>query len=351
MSFVWDKLLRPAAFRMDAEHAHELGIRALAAGLAAPFYAGDSDPVLECERFGLQLRSPLGVAAGFDKNGVVVGPLERMGFGFVEVGTVTARPQPGNPKPRLFRLPDDRALINRLGFNNDGAAIVAARLSDIDRNCVVGVNIGRNKNVSNENAIQNYLEAFDAVSGVADYVAVNVSSPNTSGLRELQHGDSLDNLVGALQARKRGAKPLLVKIAPDLDEAQLDRIVEIALRHELAGIIATNTTTSRQGLRSDASKLGDGGLSGAPLAARSNEVIRRIFRSAEGKLRIIGVGGVFTAEDALEKITAGACLVQAYTGFAYGGPGFPKEVNRGLARLLVERGFSSVDEAVGTAAD
>jgi dihydroorotate dehydrogenase len=346
MSLLWDKIMRPLAFGMDAERAHELGIKAIASGLAAPFYTSDIDPILECERFGLRFKTPLGLAAGFDKNGVVVEPLAKLGFGFVEVGTVTARPQPGNPKPRLFRLLDDRALINRLGFNNEAASVAARRLAG-ERSCVIGVNIGRNKDVSNDDAIANYIEAFDAIAPVADYVAVNVSSPNTPDLRALQQSSALDELLAALQENNRGSKPLLVKIAPDLASDEIESIVDIAMQHELSGIVATNTTVSRDGLTVDATKFGAGGLSGAPLRERSTEVIRTIYKLAKGKLPIVGVGGIFTAEDAFEKIAAGASLVQAYTGFIYGGPSFPRQVSAGLAKLLRERGFSSVDEAVG----
>ena len=336
----------------------------------------------EIERFGLKFANPLGIAAGFDKNGVVVNQLASLGFGFVEVGTVTYDPQPGNPKPRMFRLPEDKALINRLGFNNQGAVAVAERLQKLDRKCIVGVNIGKNKDIPNEEATENYLKSFDLVHPVADYIAVNISSPNTPNLRELQKAENLEGLLLELQARNRGVtgssggnasvneratgkvdgtlvnkrfsafgKPLLVKIAPDLTEAEIEAIVEIALRFDLSGIIATNTTVSREGLNSiDIEKIGAGGLSGRPLTERSTEVISSIYRCSKGKLPIIGVGGIFTAEDAFEKIAAGASLIQAYTGFVYGGPSFAKDLNRGLAALLKERGFRSLDEAVGSAA-
>ncbi|MFL6374946.1 MAG: quinone-dependent dihydroorotate dehydrogenase [Pyrinomonadaceae bacterium] len=370
MSFLWDKLLRPLAFGMDAEHAHELGLKTLTNGLAAPFYTDDVDPILSCERFGLSFRSPLGIAAGFDNNGLVVEPLSRLGFGFVEVGTVTARPQPGNPKPRLFRLAEDKALINRLGFNNDGAAVVAERLARLKRRCMIGVNIGRNKDVTNDAAVDNYLEAFSEIWSVADYIVVNVSSPNTPGLRDLQQGENLDDLISALQEKNRGlgaavkivaseqppnlgkqstGKPLLVKIAPDLNDREIESVVEVALRHDLAGIIATNTTVSRDGLKADTAAISAGGLSGAPLRELSTDIIRQIYKLTDGRMPIVGVGGIFTSEDAFEKIAAGASLIQAYTGFIYGGPSFPATVNNGLARLLRERGFSSIDEAVGTA--
>jgi len=366
MSAFWNSLIRPLAFRLDAERAHEIGIKALEMGAAGPFY---QEPVAnEIERFGLQFANPLGIAAGFDKNGVVVDRLASLGFGFVEVGTVTYRPQAGNPKPRLFRLPDDQALINRLGFNNDGAEVVAERLAKLKRRCVVGVNIGRNKDVPNEDAVENYLACFDLVRPVADYIAVNISSPNTPNLRELQRADNLEELLGALQERNRvlstgfsrqteppeggthnARKPLLVKIAPDLGEGEIESVVNVCLRHSIDGIIATNTTIGRGGLSADFAKFGDGGLSGRPLAERSNQVISAIYRLSNGKLPIIGVGGIFTAEDAFAKVAAGASLLQAYTGFIYQGPTFAFEVNEGLAQILKDRGFKTLDDAVGSA--
>lgn len=369
MKWLWEKL-RPALFELDAERAHEAGIGMLFLGFGFPFYR---QPVLHpVERFGLKFRNPLGVAAGFDKNGEVVDQLARLGFGFVEVGTVTVRPQPGNPKPRLFRLPEDGALINRLGFNNYGAEHVAERLRKDDRKCIVGVNIGRNKDVPNEEAVENYLACFDVVHLVADYIAVNISSPNTPGLRELQQADQLDELLGSLQERNRvvspafrrpdsaeepseggtynAPKPLLVKIAPDLSDGDIEAIVDVCGRHAIDGIIATNTTVSRDGLRTaDVGRFGDGGLSGRPIAERSNIVISTIYRYSKGKLPIIGVGGLFTAEDAFDKIAAGASLIQAYTGFVYGGPTFAREINEGLTQILKDRGFGTVDDAVGSA--
>lgn len=341
-------------FAFDAERAHEIGIRSIELGLARPYYV--DDPAFgfgEIRRFGLKFVNPLGLAAGFDKNGVIVDQLASLGFGFVEAGTVTFKPQPGNPKPRLFRLPEDQALINRLGFNNDGAEVVATRLANLKRKCVVGVNIGKNKDVPNEEAVENYLAAFDLVHPVADYIAVNISSPNTPNLRDLQSEDSLAELISALQDRNRevGVKPILVKIAPDLDRPQIGSIVSVCLKYAIAGIIATNTTVSRVGLTSqNTEKLGDGGLSGKPLASLSNEVISTIYRLSNGKLPIIGVGGVFSAQDAFDKIAAGASLVQTYTGFIYGGPTFASEVNQGLLRILNDKGFENIDRAVGSAA-
>lgn len=369
---LWERLFRPAMFGLDAERAHEIGVRALRSGLVSPFYCDSDFGFGEIERFGLKFANPLGMAAGFDKNGVVVNQLASLGFGFVEVGTVTLRHQQGNAKPRLFRLPADSALINRLGFNNDGAEVVATRLSKLKRRCIVGVNIGKNKDVPNEEAVENYAAAFETVWSVADYIAVNVSSPNTPNLRELQKQDQLADLLQHLQQRNsvhssvtnwfdpegekpfeptsRIGKPLLVKIAPDITDAEIEAIVDASIRCKIDGVIATNTTISRDGLQtSDVSRFGDGGLSGKPLATRSNEVISTIYRSSKGKLPVIGVGGIFTAQDAFDKIAAGASLIQAYTGFVYGGPTFAPEINTGLAEILKERGLSSIDEAVGSA--
>jgi dihydroorotate dehydrogenase len=352
MSVLWEKLVRPMMFRFDAERAHEIGVIALKKGLAAPFYSNASNlkfgPI---ERFGLKFTNPIGIAAGFDKNALVFNQLSSLGFGFVEVGTVTFHPQPGNEKPRMFRLPEDQALINRLGFNNDGAATIAERLKRSNRKCVVGINIGKNKDVPNEAAVENFVACFEIVHTVADYIAVNVSSPNTRGLRDLQKGENLDELVSALQTRNRelGPKPLLVKIAPDLTDDDVDTAVYICMQHGIVGIIATNTTISRQGLKTrSVESLGAGGLSGKPLADRSTQVISRIYKKTSGKLPVIGVGGIFTAEDAFDKIAAGASLIQAYTGFVYGGPTFARDLNKGLERILDAKGFSSLDEAVGS---
>ena len=349
----YETLIRRALFKLPPETAHELAIAALRIGIGLPSTDESSfngfDPV---SRFGLRFSNPLGVAAGFDKNGMVVDQLAHLGFGSVEVGTVTYLPQPGNPKPRLFRLPDDYALINRLGFNNEGAHAIAARLSFLKRDCVVGVNIGRNKEVENEHAIENYLNAFNIVHEVADYVAINVSSPNTPNLRDLQSSENLELLVGQLQARnvELGRKPLLIKIAPDLNDEDVESIVDLCLRLDVDGIIATNTTISRNNLKTrNIEELVQGGLSGRPLASRSNEVISQIYRHSSGKLPIVGVGGVFTAQDAFDKIAAGASLVQAYTGFVYSGPSFARKLVSGLADVLARRGFNSLDEAVGSA--
>lgn len=356
---LYESVLKPLLFRLPAETAHEMGAAFLRAGLSLrPVRTAIADRCGEdspgpVERFGLKFPNPLGVAAGFDKNGKMVRELAALGFGFVEVGTVTLRPQEGYPKPRLFRLPKDQALINRLGFNNDGARAVADRLSKTERTCVVGVNIGRNKDVGNRDAVENYLETFRIVHPVADYITVNVSSPNTPGLRELQEGSALDELLSALMECNEGfreRRPVLLKIAPDVDEDQIGSVVEAAERNGISGLIATNTTIGREALatsREEVEKIGEGGLSGRPVAERSTEVIRTIRRLSEGRMPVIGVGGIFSAEDAFEKIAAGACLVQAYTGFVYRGPGFAHAVNRGLTDILKAKGLESIDEAVG----
>jgi dihydroorotate dehydrogenase len=351
----YEKLLRPLLFRLPPETAHELAMRALA---WMPARAGGQS-VAEWDalrRFGLDFANPIGLAAGFDKNGIAVKQLAALGFGFIEVGTVTNLPQPGNDKPRLFRLPTDRALINRLGFNNEGAAALAERLRrGKPSGCIVGVNIGKSRAVAIEEAIPDYLASFRAVREVADYVAVNVSSPNTPNLRELQKPQALRDLLEALQGENQSLKlPLLLKIAPDLDEGPLENMVEAAQAAGVAGLIATNTTISREGLQTPPAQVancGAGGLSGAPLFAPSTRLLARLYRLTQGRLPLVGVGGVFSAADAWAKICAGAGLVQVYTGFVYQGPDFARELNEGLAALLAQNGFKTLDEAVGCRAD
>ena len=318
-----------------------------------------SAPFGNLKRFGLRFPNPIGLAAGFDKNGTVADALCALGFGFLEIGTVTSEPQPGNPRPRIFRLPGDRALINRLGFNNCGARTLAKNLKEHPPACLLGVNIGKSLSVPIQNSIADYVKTFEVVYDVADYIAVNVSSPNTPQLRELQQPEMLADLLTALQTRNSqlaekkslaATKPLLLKIAPDLSEDEIQAIVKVAQRAGIAGIIATNTTVARDGLQSSAARItacGEGGLSGAPLQNRSNEVIRMIYRLTSGSLPIIGVGGIFNAADAWEKICAGASLVQLYTGFIYEGPSIARRINEGLRRILSEEGFVSLDEAVG----
>lgn len=355
----YKKIIRPVLFKIPTETAHELGLNVLRFGLGSEFLQKQFAKKYACnefgelKRFGLTFKNPFGIAAGFDKNAVVANQLAALGFGFVEVGTVTFHAQPGNKKPRLFRLPEDRALINRAGFNNNGAAKLVERLKKSRPRCVVGVNIGKSKIVPVENAAEDYLKSFDLAHDVADYIAVNVSSPNTPNLRELQKAESLEKLLSALQNRnqEKSAKPLLVKIAPDLSENEIEAIADICLKLNLSGIIAANTTISRENLKTgkrEVEKIGAGGLSGKPLRENSNRVIRQIYKYTKGKMPIIGVGGIFTAEDAFEKIAAGACLIQAYTGFVYQGATFARDINSGLAKILREKSFRTLDEAVGS---
>jgi dihydroorotate dehydrogenase len=336
--------------RVPAEAAHRAGflvIRALGWAAGVPgaamvlrWWLGPRDPALRVRALGLEFPGPLGLAAGFDKDARGVAGLAALGFGFVEVGTVTARPQPGNARPRMFRLPADRALVNRMGFNNEGAAAAAARLRSRGRGkVVVGVNIGKTKVVPDEEAAQDYAASARAVAGVADYVVVNVSSPNTPGLRDLQAADRLKPVLvavrEALDAAAGHRVPLLVKIAPDLADADVDAIADLALELGLDGIVATNTTVSRDGLASPAGEVaaaGAGGLSGAPLRDRALAVLRRLHARTGDRLVLIAAGGIETADDAAERMAAGATLVQAYTGFIYGGPLWPRRVQAGLAR-------------------
>jgi len=308
------------------------------------------DPRLRVRALGLDFPSPLGLAAGFDKDATGFAGLATLGFGFVEVGTITAEGQPGNPRPRIFRLTRERALVNRMGFPNEGAAAAEARLSGRDRAaCVVGVNVGKTRLA--EDADADYQASVRRLAPHADYLVLNVSSPNTPGLRDMQAVDRLAELIAAVRAALGDGlrPPLLVKIAPDLSDEDLDAIADLALRERLDGLIATNTTIDRGCLR-DPTAPGvpaEGGISGAPLTARSLAVLRRLHARTQGRLTLISVGGIETADDAWERIRAGATLVQSYTGFVYGGPLWPRRVNRGLARRVREAGLDSLQDAVG----
>lgn len=339
------QLLRPFLFLFDPENIHHFvtsalrtvhrvwGVRRL---VRKSFQLNDRR--LEREVFGLKFKNPVGLAAGFDKNAELVPELAAFGFGFIEVGTVTPLPQPGNEKPRMFRLPEDSALINRMGFNNIGVDVVAARLRNLKNRegLIIGGNIGKNKLTPNEDAVSDYIKCFDRLFDVVDYFVVNVSSPNTPGLRELQEKEPLKNILNTLQQRNRKddkSKPILLKIAPDLTNDQLDDIVEIVTETGIAGVIATNTTISRDGLKSQGTAAEAGGLSGKPLTKRSTEVIRYLSEKSNRAFPIIGVGGIHSAEDAIEKLNAGASLVQLYTGFIYEGPGLIRRINRRVAAL------------------
>ena len=359
---LYRSLLRPLLFRLPPETAHHLALKSLAFVPNLTNLLGDRfkrNPFGKLRRFGLTFSNPVGLAAGFDKDGIALQSLAALGFSFIEAGTVTYHPQPGNEQPRLFRLPIDKALINRAGFNNEGAASFARRVSHHKPACVLGVSIGKSKVVSLEAAIDDYLKSFEIVYPTADYIAVNVSSPNTPGLRELQQGRQLDSLLQALQKRNKELAtehsrslemPVLVKLSPDLDREELQEVVNVAQRNGVAGLIATNTTTARVGLQTRAETVaafGAGGLSGAPLKRRSTEVIAELYNLTQGSLPLIGAGGIFTAEDAWEKISAGASLVQIYTGFIYEGPAIARRINEGLRGIISSEGFVSLDEAVG----
>ena len=350
---VYRSLLRPLLFRLPAETAHELALHSLSLVPPSLIAKRVDNPALVIKQFDLTFPNPIGLAAGFDKNGIALRPLAGLGFGFIEAGTVTYHPQPGNPRPRLFRLSEDQALINRAGFNNEGAAAFARRVAGHRPDCVLGVSIGKSKITPIQNATEDYLASFDLVYTFADYIAINVSSPNTPQLRELQRPRQLENLILALQARRQELKkhvPLLVKLSPDLHRHDLETIFEVVERLEIDGIIATNTTVSRDNLRTDAARVeacGDGGLSGKPLKDKSTQMIARLYELSHGFIPLIGVGGIFTAEDAWEKIAAGASLVQLYTGFIYQGPRIVQEINEGLAKILEREGFASLEAAVG----
>ena len=352
-------LLRPLLFRLPPETAHELALHSLSL-LPSRILAKRSSTQNPISRFGLLFSNPVGLAAGFDKNGIALRPLAALGFGFIEAGTVTFHPQPGNPRPRLFRLSTDQALINRAGFNNEGAAAFVKRVEGNRPDCVLGVSIGKSKITPLEEATEDYLASFELVYKVADYIAVNVSSPNTPQLRELQQSQQLSALLSALQARGRELEqrhqkrvPLLVKLSPDLERRDLEMIVDVIESLHIDGIIATNTTTSRENLSSD-SKLvaaaGQGGLSGKPLKSRSTQMIAELYELTRGRIPLVGVGGIFTARDAWEKICAGASLVQLYTGFIYQGPNVANEINEGLARILAREKIKSLDAAIGSCA-
>ncbi len=330
-------LAREWLFCLDAERVHEAALRALPL-LARCRSAVPCDARLAVRKAGLVFSNPVGLAAGFDKSARVFPCLHAFGFGFAEVGTLTPRPQSGNPRPRLFRVPESAALLNRMGFNNDGAEAAAARLATRPRGIPIGANIGKNKDTPNPRAVEDYAAAFRLVAPHCDYVAVNVSSPNTPGLRELQDKESLIEIAAALQdLNGEWRRPILLKIAPDLSEAALDSVVEVVENQKLAGLIATNTTTEKSDLpgrwREEA-----GGVSGAPLRAASDRALAFLARRLSPRRLLIGVGGIMTPEDAIRKIELGADLVQLYTGWVYHGPDFAREILAALVKRLDSKG-------------
>ncbi|HUS37137.1 MAG TPA: quinone-dependent dihydroorotate dehydrogenase [Verrucomicrobiae bacterium] len=363
MSWFYQQVVRPALFAYDSEKIHDATLQGLATlslsrlGLDAlnSFYEA---PRLPVQLWGLEFPNPVGIAAGMDKAAAAVPAWEAMGFGFCELGGVTWHPQPGNPSPRMFRAPADEALVNRMGFNNAGAEAVAKRLREWKNRGLwpkapVGINVGKSKITPNDQAAEDYRQTLALLQPLADFFVVNVSSPNTPNLRELQDREALDHILGAVQTENHKStkpKPILVKIAPDLTFSAIDEVLQVAAKHQLAGIVATNTTIERPTTSDDLCKrtyTETGGLSGAPLRKRSTEIIRYIFERTEGRLPIIGVGGIFNADHAWEKIRAGATLVQCYTGLVYEGPSISKNIVCGLIDKLAAEGLSSISQAVG----
>ena len=371
MTDLYRAIVRPILFsglKADPEWLHQQTLRSLNwLDVGAPLLARQwvlsqlnqsyclRDDRLKQTLWGQDFSNPIGLAAGFDKDGIAASLWSGFGFGFAELGTVTLHAQPGNPRPRLFRLPVDRAALNRMGFNNQGAAVLAQRLQGLhDAKIPLGVNLGKSKVTPLEAAAADYLESFKLLKERGDYFVVNVSSPNTPGLRSLQATDQLEPILAALQAENQAQKPLLIKIAPDLEWEDIADVLSLAQQYNLAGIIATNTTIRRDGLKTETiqatgNSVTDeaGGISGAPLRQRSTEVIRFIYQQTQGKLAIVGVGGIFTAEDAWEKITAGASLIQVYTGWFYEGPGMVRRILEGLLQKLDDRDLHSLQEAIG----
>jgi len=340
-------LLRPLVFKLDAEKAHRATIAALKLRSGTGFTPEpDWTPTLETRVAGLRFPNPVGLAAGFDKDAEVFGPMLNLGFGFVEVGTLTPRSQAGNAKPRLFRLTEDRAVINRMGFNNEGQAAALERLKGSIGNGIVGVNIGANKD--SPDRIADYAEGVRTMSSVADYLTINISSPNTPGLRQLQDEGALRGLLGAVrEARRVEGPPIFLKVAPDLGEGEPDQIVRVAIENGIDAIIVANTTVSRPDLRSGHAAE-QGGLSGAPLKPLALQALRNFRAASGGKIPLIGVGGIENADDAWARIRAGASLVQLYSAMVYEGPGIVRRITKGLAQRLEQEGFASIADAVGS---
>ncbi|HEY7166724.1 MAG TPA: quinone-dependent dihydroorotate dehydrogenase [Candidatus Binatia bacterium] len=360
---LYKNIIRPVLFMGDPEKTHEQTLALLSKmsaldGVLEKIFSVH-DERLRVRLGSLVLANPVGLAGGFDKNAVAVRTIAGLGFGFMEIGAITALAQPGNPKPRLYRLPSDEALINRLGFNNDGAVTIAERLRVLRSRgrslpIPLGINIGRSKIIATKDAVADFVSAFERIYPYGDFFTLNVSSPNTPQLRDLQERNLLRNLLAGIQAKNRelavghgaSVKPVLVKIAPDMELSQADDIIEVALSENLSGIVATNATAFlREGLKSGSTE--PGGLSGRPLRKLATDFVRHLYRSVGTKLPIIGVGGIFTAEHAYEKIKAGASAVQIYTGLIYEGPYAAKRINQGLLQLIARDGFQTIGQAVG----
>ncbi len=340
---MYKTLLRPILFKFSPETIHHLVVKGLKLLFMIPGKAWFvrklttiKNPVLEREVFGLKFRNPVGIAAGFDKQAEMYNELANLGFGFIEVGTITPKGQAGNPKPRLFRLPKDKALLNRMGFNNDGVEAAIKNLEKRKTKIIIGGNIGKNTATPNDNAIEDYLYCFEELFDYVDYFVVNVSCPNITNLHELQDQESLTMILNKIQKinfQKSKPKPVLLKVSPDLNEKQLDEVIEIVATTKIDGVVATNTSVARNGLTTDKQKIeeiANGGLSGLPIKNRSTKVIRYLAEKSGKAFPIIGVGGIFTPEDAIEKLDAGADLVQVYTGFIYEGPMIARRINKAL---------------------
>lgn len=357
---IYKYLIRPFLFQMDPEEAHEKVMQLLSQGrvVARIFesYYAVNDPKLLVETMGLRFRNPVGLAAGLDKNAVAFAVWEKIGLGFIEIGTVTPRPQEGNPRPRVFRLVENQALINRLGFNGIGVDAVYENIKQASGSSIPkGINVGKNRNTPNEQAAADYLEVMEKLMDFADYFVINVSSPNTLGLRDLQHPSKVAsivkaavNLVSSYSNQSAGRPvPVLVKVAPDFDGEDLEDTIDAALEAGVSGIIATNTTLSRRGLKPSRFINETGGMSGVPLCKLADHVVKRIFRRTQGRIPIIGVGGIFSAEDAFKRICCGASLIQVCTGLVYEGPSLVRRINKGLIVLLQRNRLASISEAVG----
>ena len=341
-------IIRPLIFKFSPEVAHSLAIKALKLN-NIPYTQPKDNHIIEttfCEK---KLPSPIGVAAGFDKNAEVYNPLFNLGFGFVEVGTITPKPQFGNPKPRVFRLEEDEALINRLGFNNSGSEEISKRIKENNKKGFLGINIGPNKDSTNR--VEDYLICFRKFYNLADYITINISSPNTENLRDLHNKDELNSLIAKLKNEKKELNsnvPLAIKVSPDLNDEQINEVSKIILEQEIGIVIVSNTTDRNRENLKNINKLEKGGLSGKPIKKISNEVISKFYKILKDKTKIIGVGGVSNGQDAFEKITCGASLIQLYTGMVYRGPRIASKISKELIDLLKNKGFKNVSEAIGT---
>ena len=342
-------IIRPYIFSLDPETAHDLAIKSLKFNfIPESFFKVADEHMLEQEMFGKKLKNPIGLAAGFDKSAEVYNSLFKLGFGFVEVGTITPKKQLGNPKPRVFRLEKDKAMINRLGFNNDGLEIVCKRISENSPFGTLGINIGPNKDTKNK--VEDFIACLSKLFPQADYITINISSPNTEGLRDFHEKKELENLLNSLsKTRKENKinKPLFVKISPDLNHEDISNVYELMLKYKIDGIILSNTSDSNRANLSDQKRNEKGGLSGLPIKDISTDLIKKFYKETKGKISIIGVGGIDSGEGAFEKIAAGANAIQLYTGMVYKGPGIVKDIKRSLIEILKKEKISNISQVVG----